>query len=363
MRWQIWQDAAKPDSGETFCNEEIVFLPTATAVDQHKVPYHLPGWRQHDVLQGQLLTENLAPLSQRALRVRFAYDDWRAIRAGQRAQHHSMRGRLVQKLVMIILQRPAWRMSELTRSPPSRAQEQQGGEAQEENQFLYHRLNDDRIVCSDKPAYSRPAPIMMNSPVLSRMAFLALSVLLASCAPPAYNARGHASYVADKYAGQMTSSGQMYYPQGYTAAHTSLPFGTEVKVKNNSNGRSVKVVVNDRFPYYPNRVINLSRAAAEQIRIPYHQLADVTVTAKTIPGQQPQKRGSSQNAPTPPPPGYGAPPSGYGTQPPPASYGAPPPGYGTQPPPASYGAPPAGYGTSAPPAGLPPPPAGYPDLR
>lgn len=206
----------------------------------------------------------------------------------------------------------------------------------------------------------------MLSPVLPRMAFLALSALLASCSPPAYQARGHASYIADRYIGHRTTSGQVYYPQGYTAAHTSLPFGTEVTVKNNQNGRSVKVVINDRFPYYPNRVINLSRAAAEQIRIAYHQLADVTVTAQTIPGQQPQ-RGSRQNAPTPPPPAsYGTPPSGYGTQPPPASYGPPPSGYGygTQPPPATnYGAPPASNRTSAPPAGLPPPPAGYPDLR
>ena len=205
---------------------------------------------------------------------------------------------------------------------------------------------------------------MMSFPALPRMAFLALSVLLASCSRPAYQARGHASYIADHYAGHRTTSGHVYYPQGYTAAHTTLPFGTEVKVKNNQNGRSVKVVVNDRFPFYPNRVINLSRAAAEHIRIPYHQLADVTVTAKTIPGQQPQQqRGSRQNAPTPPPPAYGAPTSGYGTQPP-ASYGAPPPGYGTQPPPpASYGAPPPGYGISTPPPGMPPPPAGYPSPR
>jgi len=202
--------------------------------------------------------------------------------------------------------------------------------------------------------------LMMNTPVPSRMAFLVLSVLLASCSPPAYQARGHASYIADQYAGHRTTSGHVYYPQGFTAAHNTLPFGTEVKVKNNYNGRSVKVIVNDRFPYYPNRVINLSRAAAEHIQIPYHQLGDVTVTAKTIPGQQAQQRGSSQNAPVPPQPGYGAPPSnqGYGA-PPPTGYGTPPSGYGT-----GYGGPPpAGWGTKAPPSGIPPPPAGYPGTR
>lgn len=249
-------------------------------------------------------------------------------------------------------------MGELTCGQPARSQRNERDEAEDEKHFLYHRLNDARIVCSDKPAYSDP-PDMMHTPILSRMAFLMFSVLLASCSRPAYQARGHASYIADHYAGHRTTSGHVYYPQGFTAAHTSLPFGTEVKVKNNYNGRSVKVIVNDRFPYYPNRVINLSRAAAEHIRIPYHQLADVTVTAKTIPGQQPQ-RGSSQNAPTPPQPGYGAPPAAaYGA---PQSYGAPPATNYSAPPP-GYGVPPAGYGTSAPPSGLPPPPSGYPAAR
>lgn len=182
-----------------------------------------------------------------------------------------------------------------------------------------------------------------------RLLAAALPVFLANCARPAYEARGYASYIADHYAGRMTTSGQIYSPQGWTAAHTSLPFGTEVKVKNNHNGRSVNVIVNDRFPSYPGRVINLSRAAAEYIQIPYMRLADVTVTAKTIPGQQAQSGGFTQNAPTPPPTSYyGSPQTGYGA---PATYTAPPTNYST---------PPASYGTTAPPSGLPPPPAGYP---
>lgn len=204
--------------------------------------------------------------------------------------------------------------------------------------------------------------LLMNFFLPLRVLLLASSAMIVSCSPPAFTERGMASYVADRYAGHATSSGEVYYPQGWTAAHNTLPFGTQLKVKNNYNGQSVNVVVNDRFPRYPGRVINLSRAAAEAIQIPYMQMADVTVTAKTIPGQQGQNRGSSQNAPAPPPPaGYGAPPASYGA--PPSGYGAaPPPGYGT-PPPSSYGAPPAGAGIKSAPAGLPPPPAGYPDLR
>ena len=175
----------------------------------------------------------------------------------------------------------------------------------------------------------------MIIPALFRTVLLSLPALLISCSAPAYKERGYASYIADQYAGRMTSSGQPYYAQGWTAAHNTLPFGTEVKVKNSYNGRSVKVVVNDRFPHYPGRVINLSRAAAEYIQIPYNQLADVVVTAKTIPGAQPQGGAFSQNAPAPA-----------------ANYGAPPP--------TNYGAPPPGYGTTAPPGGIPPPPPGYP---
>ncbi|MFN0078953.1 MAG: septal ring lytic transglycosylase RlpA family protein [Prosthecobacter sp.] len=190
----------------------------------------------------------------------------------------------------------------------------------------------------------------MNIPVLLRFLVIALPALLANCTKPAYQARGHASYIADQYAGRYTSGGAIYNPQGWTAAHNTLPFGTEVKVKNNYNGRTVKVIVNDRFPYYPNRVINLSRAAAEYIQIPYRQLGDVTVTAKTIPGGQ--APAGSYGAP---PASYGAPPASYGTPPPTTNYSAPPR--------SSFGAPPAGYGTTAPPSGIPPPPPGYPGAR
>lgn len=192
----------------------------------------------------------------------------------------------------------------------------------------------------------------MNNSVLSRFLAIALPGLLASCATPAYQARGYASYVADHYAGRPTSSGELYYPQGWTAAHNTLPFGTVVKVKNHANGRTVNVTVNDRFPYYPNRVINLSRAAAEYIQIPYHQLGDVTVTAKTIPGGG----APAANYNAPPQTNYTAPPpASYGTTPP-ANYNAPPPSYSAPP---AYTAPATGGRTTAPPAGLPPPPPGY----
>lgn len=130
--------------------------------------------------------------------------------------------------------------------------------------------------------------LMYKPNCMMRLRFAALlsAVLtLVGCQTPVYQEQGWASYIADSYAGRMTSSGQVYYPNYYTAAHTTLPFGTEVTVKNLYTGRSVKVLVTDRFPYYPGRVINLSSAAAGQIGMTPMQLAQVKVTAYKLPQQ------------------------------------------------------------------------------
>jgi rare lipoprotein A len=213
----------------------------------------------------------------------------------------------------------------------------------------------------------------MNYSAIFRLLAIALPALLVSCAKPAYEMRGYASYIADQYAGHYTTSGAIYQPQGWTAAHNTLPFGTVVKVKNNHNGRTVNVTVNDRFPYYPNRVINLSRTAAEYIQLPYHQLGDVTVTAKTL-ASGPAPAANYGPAPQA---AYAAPPPAHHSTPQRTSYSAPPQAHYNTPPPykkpvaktyhappaATYrrpsAIPPAGAGISAPPAGLPPPPPGY----
>ncbi len=65
--------------------------------------------------------------------------------------------------------------------------------------------------------------------------------------------------------GQMTSSGERFNPQGMTAAHKTLPFGTRVRVTNVTNGKSTIVRINDRGPFKGGRVIDLSQAAATEI--------------------------------------------------------------------------------------------------
>lgn len=80
-----------------------------------------------------------------------------------------------------------------------------------------------------------------------------------------YIGEGEASFYGHKFAGRPTASGEVFDPTDLTAAHRTLPFGTQVRVTNMANGRSVVVRVNDRGPYAADRLIDLSRAAAMQI--------------------------------------------------------------------------------------------------
>ena len=62
-----------------------------------------------------------------------------------------------------------------------------------------------------------------------------------------------------------TASGERMNPSALTAAHRTLPFGTRVKVTNQSNGRTVVVRINDRGPFIRGRVLDLSKGAANQL--------------------------------------------------------------------------------------------------
>lgn len=77
--------------------------------------------------------------------------------------------------------------------------------------------------------------------------------------------QGSASYYAAKFDGRRTASGERFDNSGMTAAHRSLPFGSRVRVTNPANGRSVIVRINDRGPFTRGRLIDVSRAAAEEL--------------------------------------------------------------------------------------------------
>lgn len=76
---------------------------------------------------------------------------------------------------------------------------------------------------------------------------------------------GRATYYGGRFDGGKTSSGETYDPSMPTAAHKTLPFGTIVKVTNLSNGKSVKVRINDRGPYVNGTIIDLSKTAFAQL--------------------------------------------------------------------------------------------------
>ena len=80
-----------------------------------------------------------------------------------------------------------------------------------------------------------------------------------------YRETGIASYYAEKYQFRKTASGERLNNYAMTAAHRSLPFGTEVAVTNLNNGKTVKVRINDRGPYVKGRIIDLTRAAFAKI--------------------------------------------------------------------------------------------------
>lgn len=86
---------------------------------------------------------------------------------------------------------------------------------------------------------------------------------------------GVASYYGTKYHGRQTASGEVFDMNELTAAHSTLKFGTKVKVTHLANNRSVTVRINDRGPFVKGRVIDLSRAAAEELQMVRAGLAEV----------------------------------------------------------------------------------------
>lgn len=77
----------------------------------------------------------------------------------------------------------------------------------------------------------------------------------------------------------LTASGERANPAALAAAHRTLPFGTQVKVENLSNGRSTVVRINDRGPFVRGRVIDVTKAAAAQLGFVGAGHAPVRVTA------------------------------------------------------------------------------------
>ena len=115
--------------------------------------------------------------------------------------------------------------------------------------------------------------------------------------------RGKASWYGGQFHGRRTASGENYDKYALTAAHKTLPFGTIVRVRSLKLGREVDVRINDRGPFAPGRVIDLSQAAAEVLGLMAVGVAEVSLNMAGTPGRKihkalrkPQKSGKAPPA-------------------------------------------------------------------
>ena len=94
-----------------------------------------------------------------------------------------------------------------------------------------------------------------------------------------FEQQGPASWYGNPFHGRKTANGETYNMNEMTAAHKELPLGTRVEVTNLSNGRKVVVRINDRGPFHGNRVLDLSRAAAQELGTLNAGVAQVQIRA------------------------------------------------------------------------------------
>ena len=114
-----------------------------------------------------------------------------------------------------------------------------------------------------------------------------------------YSAEGQASWYGEKFHGHRTSSGEPYDMYKLTAAHKTLPLPTWARVTNLDNNKSTIVRINDRGPFHPDRIIDLSWAAAVKLDIADHGTGRVRVEALT-PGSDPEPDAAdTESVPTP----------------------------------------------------------------
>jgi rare lipoprotein A len=95
----------------------------------------------------------------------------------------------------------------------------------------------------------------------------------------ALNQQGIASYYGAKFQGRKTASGERFNNNAMTAAHRSAPFGSQIRVTNLANGRSVVVRVNDRGPWVRGRIVDVSGVAARQLGMTGRGLVRVRVSS------------------------------------------------------------------------------------
>ncbi|HEY9597693.1 MAG TPA: septal ring lytic transglycosylase RlpA family protein, partial [Cyanophyceae cyanobacterium] len=128
-------------------------------------------------------------------------------------------------------------------------------------------------------ATNRLRRLMGNAPPLQEIAGKPAERAVAQVSLGAirFQVTGIASWYGPGFHGRPSASGERYNQNAMTAAHRSLPFGTNVQVTNLNNGRSVVVRINDRGPYARGRIIDLSAAAARVLGVMQTGIAPVKI--------------------------------------------------------------------------------------
>lgn len=148
-------------------------------------------------------------------------------------------------------------------------------------------------TAESKPPSAEPAVPVAASPVVQQPAE-AVALLRDEFGdrlrPGAVWQEGWASYYGIEEQGRTTASGEVFDFHKLTAAHRTLPIGTIVKVTNLRDGRSVVVRINDRGPFWPHRVLDLSVAAAKQIGVYEKGLERVRIEIVSLPLSVPPGR-------------------------------------------------------------------------
>ncbi|EGU40040.1 septal ring lytic transglycosylase RlpA family protein [Vibrio scophthalmi] len=110
--------------------------------------------------------------------------------------------------------------------------------------------------------------------------------------PKGFKEKGQASWYGKKFHGHSTSIGEVYDMYSMSAAHKELPLPSYVKVTNTDNGKSTIVRVNDRGPFHPGRIIDLSFAAATKLDVIRTGTANVEIEVITVEKPQSEQQKS-----------------------------------------------------------------------
>jgi rare lipoprotein A len=120
---------------------------------------------------------------------------------------------------------------------------------------------------SGNSAARAPLPMPVIPPIVAPLPALQGLAPTPPRTSPSTVQTGIASWYGKPFHGRRTANGEVYNMHAMTAAHRTMPLPSHARVRNPANGREVIVRVNDRGPYKPARIIDLSQAAARRLGI------------------------------------------------------------------------------------------------